>query len=261
VESALHNFLVSVPHAVAIWLLLLLGLALGATVLTRGDRPERHRPKTRRAALTAKARAMWSAAPSVRPDDTTEPDEIRYAREVAAAADRAAATADRRRTAWAAAQDEVDAAWQAFDEADRAARATAKACAYPLMSRRRKPGENAERQRWLHHAASEACRNRELSIAQLNEVFAHRGWNPRLHPVVQEAALRHAIRDHLGARYREAAERERAAWRASERSAEALRTLRIEAAAAGTRSAAGQPAAGEHFRAEQWTTAELPAAA
>jgi hypothetical protein len=197
----------------------------------------------------------------VLPDEPVENDEIRYARQVAAAADRASATAERRRTAWATAQDEVDAAWLAFDEADRSARATAKACAYPLMSRRRKPGENADRQRWLHHAASEACRNREISIAQLNEVFAHRGWNPRLHPVVQEAALRHAIRDHRGARYRDAVERERAAWRSSERAAEALRTLRLEAAAACTRAAAGQPAAGEHFRAEQWTTAELPAAA
>ena len=60
------------------------------------------------------------------------------------------------------------------------------------MSRRRKPGENADRQRYLHHAAIAACRNREISIAQLNDVLAHRGWNPRLHPVVQEVALGNA---------------------------------------------------------------------
>jgi hypothetical protein len=247
VESALHSFLVSVPHAAVLWLLLLLGVALAATLLLRGD-------------VVGKPRSarLLSARLAEEPGESGE---ARYAREVAVAAERAAARAGRRRAEWAAAQDEVDAAWRAFDEADREARRTAKACAYPLMSRRRRPGENADRQRWLHHAASEACRNREISIAQLNEVFAHRGWNPRLHPVVQEAALRNAVRDHREAGYRKAVAREREAWQASERAAEALRTLRFEAAAACAPAAAGQPVAGEYFRAEQWTTAELPVAA
>ncbi|MET0417946.1 MAG: hypothetical protein ABW022_18205, partial [Actinoplanes sp.] len=184
-----------------------------------------------------------------------------YRAEVAAAADRAAATADRRRADWVAAQERVDRAWQAFDEADRAAREAAKASAYPLLSKRRKPGENADRQRYLHHAAAAACRQREISIAQLNDVFAHRGWNPRLHPVVQEGVLRGAIREHLRAGYQTAQEQERIAWQEAEHAAEALRTLRLRAAAAATRTGAGQPAPDEQRWAGQWNPAELPAAA
>jgi hypothetical protein len=237
VESALHSFLVSVPQAAALWLLILLAVVIAAALLTR----------TRRISVPAVSEE--------------EADRRRYAGEVAVAADRAAATAERLRSDWAAAQAELDAAWQAYDQAEHAAREAAKACAYPLMSRRRKPGENVDRERYLHHAAMAACRNRDLSIAQLNEVLAHRGWNPRLHPVVQEAALRQAIRENRLAAYQTAVERERAAWRASETAAESLRSLRIEAATASTPADAGQPVADEQWWADAWTTAELPAAA
>jgi hypothetical protein len=188
-------------------------------------------------------------------------DDLRYADEVAVAAERAAATAGRRRDEWAAAQERLDDAWEAFDEADRLARQATKATAFPLISKRRKPGENTARERYLHHAASAAARNRDLSIAQLNDVFAHRGWNPRLHPVVQEAMLRQAVRANRFEEYQKAIETERAAWQEAESAADALRSLRAEAAAAITRTAEGQPAADEQWWAEQWTTGELPAAA
>lgn len=233
----MENFLVSVPQAAALWVLMLLGAVLIAGVLARRTR-------------------------AVEPVITeAESDARRYAGEVAVAAGRAAATAERRRTEWVGAQQELDAAWLAFDAADQVARQAARALAYPLMSRRRKPGENAERQRYLHHAAGAACRNREISIAQLNDVYAHRGWNPRLHPVVQESVLKQAIRDHRWAEYRTALEKERNAWQEAEFAAGALRSLRVEAAAAVTRAGAGQPAADEQWWADAWTTAELPAAA
>jgi hypothetical protein len=237
VETALDSFLVSVPQAAALWVLMLLGVFLLGSMLARRTRP----------------------APE--PVDETESDARRYANEVTVAADRAAAMAERRRTAWSEAQQQLDAAWLAFDAADKVARQAAKACAYPLMSRRRKPGENAERQRYLHHAASAAARNREISIAQLNDVFAHRGWNPRLHPVVQESALRQAVREHRWAEYQKALEKERAAWQAAESASDALRSLRLEVTAAVTRAGAGQPVADEQWWADAWTTAELPAAA
>ncbi|WP_433366294.1 hypothetical protein ACQPZX_37470 [Actinoplanes sp. CA-142083] len=236
-ETALDSFLVSVPQAAALWVLMLLGVFLLAGMLARRTRP----------------------APE--PVDDADADARRFASEVSVAAQRAAATAERRRSAWSAAQQELDAAWLAFDAADKIAREAAKACAYPLMSRRRKPGENAERQRYLHHAASAAARNRQISIAQLNDVFAHRGWNPRLHPVVQESALRQAMRDHRWAEYQKALQHERVAWQEAESAAEALRSLRLETAAAVTRAGAGQPAADEQWWADSWTTAELPAAA
>jgi hypothetical protein len=237
VETALDSFLVSVPQAAALWVLMLLGVFLLGGTLARRTRP----------------------APG--PDAEADNDARRYAGEVSVAADRAAAMAERRRAAWAEAQQALDAAWLAFDAADKTARQAARACAYPLMSRRRKPGENAERQRYLHHAASAAARNREISIAQLNDIFAHRGWNPRLHPVVQESALRQATREHRWAQYQKALEIERVAWQAAESAADALRSLRLEAAAAVTRAGAGQPVADEQWWADAWTTAELPAAA
>jgi hypothetical protein len=237
-ETALHSFLVSVPQAAALWLLMLVLVVLAAAVLTRAGRPA-ERPELTEA----------------------EADQQRYADEVAVAADRAAATVERRRAVWAAAQAELDTAWLAYDEADRSARAAAKACAYPMLSKRRKPGENVDRQRYLHHAAMAACRQRDLSIAQLNDVLAHRGWNPRLHPVQQEVALRQAVREHRLAGYLAAQERERAAWREAERSADSLRSLRLEAAAANTRQDVRQPVVDEQWWADQWTTAELPAAA
>ena len=233
----LHRFLVSVPQVAALWIVMLAGVFLLAGLLARRGRP----------------------APQ--PMSEAEADARRYAGEVSVAADRAAAMAERRRAGWAAAQQELDSAWLAFDAADRTARQAARALAYPLMSRRRKPGENAERERYLHHAASAACRNREISIAQLNDVFAHRGWNPRLHPVVQESALKLAIREHRFGQYQTALEKERVAWQEAESAADALRSLRLEAAAAITRVTAGQPVSDEQWWADQWTTAELPAAA
>ena len=234
-DTALHSFFVSVPQAAALWVLMLLGVFLTAGTLARN------------AALRSRS--------------VTDADDLRFAGEVSVAADRAAATAARRRAGWERAQAELDAAWAGFDAADRAARQAAKAAAYPLMSRRRKPGENVERERYLHRAASAACRNREISIAQLNDVYAHRGWNPRLHPVAQEVCLRQAVREHRFAMYQTAVERERATWQEAETAAEALRSLRLEASTALTRAAEGQPVADEQWWADQWTTAEIPAVA
>jgi hypothetical protein len=230
----MHSFLVSVPQAAALWVVMLGGVLLAAAAIARTQRP---------------------------PAPPAATDDLRFAEEVAVAADRAAATAARRRAEWATAQERLDAAWAAYDVAERAARQAAKAGAFPLISKRRKPDENRARERYLHHAASAACRNHELSIAQLNDVFAHRGWNPRLHPVVQESLLRQAIRAHRFDEYQAALRAERASWQEAESAAEALRSLRLEAAAAVTRAGAGQPVSDEHWFADQWTTAELPAAA
>ncbi|XVV10655.1 hypothetical protein ACQP2X_38310 [Actinoplanes sp. CA-131856] len=234
-ETALESFFVSLPLAVALWLLLLLGIAI---------------------AVAAMAIPRHAPAPS-----PAEAEAQRYADEVTVAAGRAAATAARSRAEWEATQRELDEAWLAFDTADQAARRTTRAAAYPLMSRRRKPGENQVRERYLHHAATAACRNRELSIAQLNDVLAHRGWNPRLHPVVQEAALRNAIRAHRRAEYQALQERERELWETAEKDADALRVLRAEAATAIARAGVRPRPADEQWFADQWSTGEIPATA
>jgi hypothetical protein len=247
VEIALHSFFQSLPQAAAVWMLVVLGLALAAAVMALPRRAETTAPPP--------AQDIGPAGPA------PEADHLRYVGELAVAAGRAASTASRHRAAWESAQRDLDGAWAAFDVADLAARQTARAGAYPLMSRRRKPGDNIDRERYLHAAATAACRNRDLSIAQLNDIYAHRGWNPRLHPVVQETALRNAIREHRLADYRAAREREQAAWQVAESAAEALRSLRLEATAAVTRTGVRQPVSDEQWWAEQWTTGELPAAA
>ncbi|BBH63767.1 hypothetical protein ACTI_04520 [Actinoplanes sp. OR16] len=232
-DSALQGFLKTVPQATAIWLtiLLLLAVAIVSSRLPRLRRP---------------------AGP--------EPDENPYAAEIEGAVAEASTAAERRRAEWVTAQETVDAAWAAYEEAETAARRIGAATAFPLMSRRRKPGENADRQRYLHRAATELCRTQDLSIAQLNDVYAHRGWNPRLHPVQQEAVLHGAVRAHRLEAYRKAVAEEQSAWRGAEAAAETLRDLRAEAAAARLRGPAAE-AADQQWWSEQWTGAELPAAA
>ncbi|GAA2916305.1 hypothetical protein Acy02nite_39240 [Actinoplanes cyaneus] len=227
-------FLSSIPQAVAIWLIIVLLLAVAA-------------------ATVSIPRVLTEPTPDAAARQ-------RYAEEVAVAAEQAAETARRRRTEWESAQAAVDEAWTAYEKADRACNRIASAGAFPLMSRRRKPGENVDRQRYLHRAASELCRAQDLSIDMLNDVFAHRGWNPRLHPVQQEAVLAQAARAHRLAGWTEAVERERAAWRSMEAAGEALAGLRAEAMAAPLRVDAGEEPDPQWW-ADQWTTAEFPAAA
>lgn len=232
-ESVLHSFFGSVPQATAIWLIILLAVAVAvaAAALPRGIR-----------------------APGAPAEDN------RFAAGLEAAAIEAAEASGRRRAEWMTAQEDVDQAWAAYEQAAEAARRVALATAFPLMSRRRKPGENIDRQRYLHRAATEMCRSQDLSIAQLNDVFAHRGWNPRLHPVQQEPNLRNAVREHRFAAYRKAVEKERAAWRGAEAAAETLRGLRAEAAAARLRGPEAETT-DQQWWADQWAPAELPAAA
>jgi hypothetical protein len=215
-----------VENAAAIWMILLLVVAAATAALALPRRPARTGP------------------PAADP----------YAADVASAVERAADIARRRRAEWLRAQEEVDGAWAAFDAADREARRFAAAAAFPIFKQLRTRAELADRERHLHRTATAACRRRELSIAQLNEVLAHRGgWNPRRHPVAQEAALRSAVREHRFAGYQAATERERQAWQDAERAAVTLRSLRAEALAA-------KVAAGRDVRYERQRTPVRPKA-
>lgn len=157
----------------------------------------------------------------------------RYAGEVAVAAGRAAQTAQRRRAEWLAAQDAVEAAWQAFDRVDLANRRLGAAVAFPLDCIARTPAEFAERERYLHRAATAACRRKELPVSELVDALAHRnGWDPRRHPLEQEVAVVTVSRAHLLAAYRRAAATERSTWHLADVAAAAARSLRDEAFAA-----------------------------
>ncbi|MFI5486934.1 hypothetical protein [Micromonospora echinaurantiaca] len=224
-----HQFLIDVPRAAAIWSSL---LVLALTVLT---------------VLVARPEPATDEEPAPAAAEPAEPDLAdlrRYAEEVAVAATRAAQTARRRRADWLAAQAEVERAWQAYDEAETAARRFVGAAALPAPRTPRTPAEYAARERWLHHAAMAAHWRGELSARQLSDVFCHRaGWDPRRHPVQQEIVLARAVREQRRAGYRLAAERERSAWRDAELAAEAARALAAEAYAAAARLRPGRPPA------------------
>ncbi|WP_233583702.1 hypothetical protein [Micromonospora sp. CV4] len=223
-QTVLSTVLPDVPRAAAIWLSLLGVVAV--TVAALLVRPGRLR-------LDPGARIRRAAMPSQLEQAQEEREQSRYAQEVAVAAERATTTAQRRRAEWVAAQEEVEAAWQAYEAAEAAVRRLGAAAAMPLPHTARTPAEYVDRERYLHRAALDAYWRRELSVEQLSDVFAHRdGWDPRLHPVEQELVLQRAIRDNLAARHAAAGEREQAAWRAAELAVAAARSLREEAHAA-----------------------------
>ncbi|NES31051.1 hypothetical protein GCE86_03875 [Micromonospora terminaliae] len=217
-QTVLYRFLTEVPEAAAIWsALLVLALGVLAALVARPERDTAPEPPSDPAAEEAARLA----------------DLRRYADEVAVAAAGARQTARRRREQWAAAQDEADRAWRAFDEAEAAARRFANAGALPAPQTPRTPAEYAARERWLHHAAMTAHWRGDLSARQLADVLAHRnGWDPRRHPAEQEIVLARAVREARRAGWAAAAERERRAWRDAELAAEAARTLAAEAYAA-----------------------------
>ncbi|QKW11890.1 hypothetical protein EYA84_12255 [Verrucosispora sp. SN26_14.1] len=223
-RTALSYVLPDVPRAAVIWLTLLgvVILAIAALLL---------RPR-RLLRFDAGARIREAALPSRTEHTEEQRDQDRWAEEVAVAADRADATARRRREEWLAAQDEAEQAWQAYETAEADVRRLTAATGMPLPQTPRTPAEYADRERWLHRAAMEAYWRRELSVEQLSDVFAHRGWDPRRHPVEQELALRRAVRDHLFARQQTAHAQEQERWRAAELAVAAARSLRDEALSA-----------------------------
>lgn len=200
--------------------------------------------------LIAVAAATALFAVPRRPARTAPPPVDSRAAERARAAEQAAEVSRRRRDEWLHAQEQVDATWAEFDAADREARRVAAAAVFPIFKQRRTRAELADRERNLHRTAIAACRRQELSIVQLNEVLAHRGdWNPRRHPVAQEAALRAAVRENRFAAYQAATVQERKAWQEAERAAATLRSLRADVLT--VRARAGRDA---HYE-QEWTPA------
>ncbi|MFJ8579264.1 hypothetical protein [Micromonospora sp. NPDC093277] len=219
-QTIFSPVLPDVPQAAGIWLALLAVAAVVVAALVL--RPGRFRPVFGDRISEAARPSSLELAEEIR-------ERARYAQEIEVAATRAAATAERRRTEWLAAQEEAEGAWQAYEAADEDVQRLAAAAALPLPRTARTPAEYADRERWLHRAALDAQWRKEITVPQLSDILGHRGWDPRRHPVEQELLLRRLVRDNLRTRQQAAREREQAAWQAAELAAAAARSLRDEA--------------------------------
>jgi hypothetical protein len=256
VETALHSLLVSVPQIAAIWFTMLAAVVVAAVILAVPGRPRRADAAVTAGRDAAPPGSLRSARTRRDPTAVDDRDGTqRYADEVAVAADRAAVTAQRARAAWERSVDAVEQAWQAFDEADRAARRAAQVMPFATTPSWPTSSELADRERYLHRAATAACRRGELSVSELNDVLAHRnGWDPGRHPVEQEALLRRAVRDRRFMAYREATTSERRAWHAAGVASTAMCSLRDEARVAALRAGVADRTEGELWWAGQGTT-------
>jgi hypothetical protein len=247
-QFAVHQFLLSLREAAAIWLALIATAVFAIAGMLAPDRV-RHGRDLRRERRAAKAaeKAAAKAAGAGRPARkkavgrqsrvgrlAAEAAElVRFADEVAVAATRAGVTAQRRHAEWLAALSEQDTAWRAYEVADANLRRLRKAAAFGLPDSPRTPREYADRERYLHRAATEAYRRGELSLEQWNDALAHRGyWDPARHPFEQEMVVRRVGQQRMLRIYRAAAIQERAAWRQNEMAAIARRSLDEEAFAA-----------------------------
>jgi hypothetical protein len=227
-NSAVEVLVLHGPQVAGIWLVLLTlaGAALTGLAVPRDVR----RPRHLRAWLVAAARA-----PRLEADRRTAEavDAARYAGEIAVATQRAAVTAGKLREQWHDAEQAVGDAWEAYLAADAALRRAGSAAAFGAPVTDRSPAQYAEREEFLHRAATAACRRGELSIGQLNDALAHRGgWSPLLHPVEQQLVLARAAAAHRLAAYQRSSAAERAAWQAADVAGAALRALRQEATTA-----------------------------
>lgn len=226
-QTVFSSVLPNMPAAAVIWLVL---LAVAATVVAALIvRPSRFRSELVDRISDAARPSSIERAERARVRDQ---ERIRYADEVAVAASRATATAERSRAEWLTAQEEAEAAWQAYQAAEEDVRRLTAAAALPLPRTARTPAEYADRERWLHRAAMDAQWRDEITVRQLSDILGGNGWDPSRHPVEQELLLRRLVRDNMAARHRAAAQREQAAWQTAELAAAAAQSLRDEAFAA-----------------------------
>jgi hypothetical protein len=115
----------------------------------------------------------------------------RYCAEVAVAAERTTVMADRRRAEWEGAQRTQEAAWRAYEEAERDVHRLRRANAFPLTD-----DDPQIRRRHLVRLVNAAHDRGEISAADLADALMHRnGWDHG-RPPVRPAA--HAAPGHPG---------------------------------------------------------------
>ncbi|MFI7600233.1 hypothetical protein [Actinoplanes sp. NPDC049681] len=204
------------PAPAVIWATLMV-LTLPALLLLGSPAGMRHPRQAARELVTAvrghrehlRAERSRQAAEAARAQ--------RYAEEVRVAADRAAATAERWQEVWQRSTEEVDAAWQAWLDADARLRRAVAAAAWGSPAPVPTCDEYAARERFLHRAVVAAADRGDLPAVAVADALAGRnGWDPRLHPVDQELVIARAAVAWLRQRCQRAVVAERAAWHDAE---------------------------------------------
>ena len=228
------QLLLQEPALLAIWMILLVLTGPALAVLAS---PESVRNPRQALRHTAEKLHGYRGHRQQQEADTT-----RYAAEITVAAEHAATAAQRWHEQWQQAQERLDDAWQAWQDADtRLARSRA-AAAFMVPELATTAAQYAERERFLHRTVLAAARQGRLPITVVADALAGRGgWDPRLHPAEQELRIHRAAADHLAQRYRHAAAAERIAWHDAQLAAATRDSLRKEAATA-TAAATAQPA-------------------
>jgi hypothetical protein len=213
-------FFQDLPRALGIWsLLLLVAVGIFAILIAPPRKPKAamvspvQGPALKRTRLTAEAQ-----------------DLSRHATRLNAIAEQAEQIAGKRRSDWLSALAQSDQTWQAFSTGEAEARRLLSTLALPEPLTPKTPAEYAEREKYLHRSAMRACSHRELSALELSDALAHRnGWDPTLHPLEQEVALRKRVRDSLFTAHQIALGKEAKAWDSAQLAATAARNLRQEA--------------------------------
>jgi hypothetical protein len=157
---------------------------------------------------------------------------VRYAAELTVAAERATEAAARWHEYWQETEFSADAAWRAWQDAEQQLTRSRAAAAF-TMPAARTPGDYADRERFLHHTVAEAVSRGDLPATALGDALTgHGGWNPWLHPVDQELAVRRAAAAHRHGLYQAAVMAERCAGHDTRLAVSTRDSLRREAGVA-----------------------------
>ncbi|HKT03207.1 MAG TPA: hypothetical protein VJT31_27075 [Rugosimonospora sp.] len=253
VQTAVHALTAGLREALTIWIAMIAFAAAACVFVSAPSWRERRQAwRDRRRARAQRRLRTTPASRRHRPNWTQMNDDTlvldvsreraadgtggavaelrRYAEEVAVAADRAAEAAERWRSEWLAVQKAKDSAWQAYEQAETAARRAHRAAAFPLPDSPLTTDERSARERYLHRAAREAYRRGELTPEELRDVLSHRnGWDPLRHPFEQQLLLRRAALERKLRAYHAVSTMERRAWETVEVADAARSSLRREA--------------------------------
>lgn len=214
---------------VVIWMMLMV-LAVPAVMLLASPQAV-HRPAQMVMTLMDLLRCHLEAREQARHDAAAAQ---RYAQQARVALAQAEMVVQHRQESWDEAVQHTDDAWLTWQEAEQQATRGRAAASFTAPWSARTSTEHTDRARFLKRTLSEAVERGDLPATALS------GWDPWLHPVEQEQAIRQAIADHRQQRHQLATAAEQSAWHDIQYAAATRDRLRVEALTAAQRAARSQ---------------------